>query len=93
MYSLSLALFRKPAATDTVVVSKIPPSTETPLIPILSSATTSTSSSTLAVDGFARIGARAALSFAFAFLRRVWRTEEDSGLCDQVSRNPSKPIT
>ncbi|CAI8025911.1 E3 ubiquitin-protein ligase HERC2 [Geodia barretti] len=39
---------------------------------------------TLVSDGFARIGARTALSFAFAFLRQAWRTEDDSGLCEQV---------
>ena len=29
----------------------------------------------------ARVGSRAALSFAFAFLRRAWRSGEDSDLC------------
>lgn len=30
------------------------------------------------------MGARAALSFAFAFLRRAWRSGEDSDLCTEV---------
>lgn len=34
--------------------------------------------------GLARIGARAALSFAFAFLRRAWRSGEDSDLCQEL---------
>ncbi|EDO37195.1 predicted protein, partial [Nematostella vectensis] len=46
------------------------------------------SSSTLGKDqaslGLARIGARAALSFAFAFLRRAWRSGEDSDLCQEL---------
>lgn len=32
----------------------------------------------------ARIGARAALSFAFAFLRRAWRSGEDADLCREL---------
>ena len=32
-------------------------------------------------QGLARLGSRAALSFAFAFLRRAWRSGEDSDLC------------
>ncbi|XP_048589232.1 E3 ubiquitin-protein ligase HERC2 isoform X2 [Nematostella vectensis] len=46
------------------------------------------SRSTLGKDqaslGLARIGARAALSFAFAFLRRAWRSGEDSDLCQEL---------
>ena len=34
--------------------------------------------------GLARIGARAALSFAFAFLRRAWRLGEDADLCREL---------
>ena len=41
-------------------------------------------SSSLATAGLARVGARAALSFAFAFLRRAWRSGEDSDLCTEV---------
>ena len=32
----------------------------------------------------ARVGSRAALSFAFAFLRRAWRSGEDSDLCTEL---------
>ncbi|XP_022244118.1 E3 ubiquitin-protein ligase HERC2-like isoform X2 [Limulus polyphemus] len=32
----------------------------------------------------ARIGCRAALSFAFAFLRRAWRSGEDADLCSEL---------
>lgn len=32
----------------------------------------------------ARVGARTALSFAFAFLRRAWRSGEDSDLCSEL---------
>ena len=31
------------------------------------------------VEGLARVGSRAALSFAFAFLRRAWRSGEHTG--------------
>ncbi len=34
--------------------------------------------------GLARVGSRAALSFAFAFLRRAWRSGEDSDLCSDL---------
>ena len=34
--------------------------------------------------GLARIGARAAMSFAFAFLRRAWRSGEDSDMCKEL---------
>ena len=37
-----------------------------------------------ATAGLARVGARAALSFAFAFLKRAWRSGEDSDLCTEV---------
>ena len=37
-----------------------------------------------ATSGLARVGARAALSFAFAFLKRAWRSGEDSDLCTEV---------
>ncbi|KAJ8297784.1 hypothetical protein KUTeg_024315 [Tegillarca granosa] len=32
----------------------------------------------------ARVGSRAALSFAFAFLRRAWRSGEDADLCSEL---------
>ena len=34
--------------------------------------------------GLARVGSRAALSFAFAFLRRAWRSGEDQDLCSDL---------
>ncbi|XP_061183765.1 E3 ubiquitin-protein ligase HERC2-like isoform X1 [Saccostrea echinata] len=37
-----------------------------------------------ATVGLARVGSRAALSFAFAFLRRAWRSGEDSDLCSEL---------
>lgn len=37
-----------------------------------------------ATTGLARVGSRAALSFAFAFLRRAWRSGEDSDLCSEL---------
>jgi len=37
-----------------------------------------------ATEGLAKVGARAALSFAFAFLKRAWRSGEDSDLCSEV---------
>ena len=37
-----------------------------------------------ATAGLARVGSRAALSFAFAFLRRAWRSGEDSDLCGEL---------
>ena len=40
--------------------------------------------SSAATDGLAKVGARAALSFAFAFLKRAWRSGEDSDLCSEV---------
>ncbi|XP_041055229.1 E3 ubiquitin-protein ligase HERC2 isoform X4 [Carcharodon carcharias] len=36
------------------------------------------------VEGLARVGSRAALSFAFAFLRRAWRSGEDADLCSEL---------
>ena len=41
-------------------------------------------STNLATVGLARVGARAALSFAFAFLKRAWYSGEDSELCTDV---------
>ena len=35
-------------------------------------------------SGLARVGSRAALSFAFAFLRRAWRSGEDADLCNEL---------
>ncbi|ESO89418.1 hypothetical protein LOTGIDRAFT_218809 [Lottia gigantea] len=37
-----------------------------------------------ATTGLARVGSRAALSFAFAFLRRAWRSGEDADLCSDL---------
>ncbi|XP_052829652.1 E3 ubiquitin-protein ligase HERC2 isoform X3 [Octopus bimaculoides] len=37
-----------------------------------------------ATHGLARVGSRAALSFAFAFLYRAWRSGEDSDLCSEL---------
>lgn len=37
-----------------------------------------------ATEGLAKVGARTALSFAFAFLKRAWRSGEDSDLCTEV---------
>lgn len=49
-----------------------------------SASATPPSSANIAIEGLAHVGARAALSFAFAFLRRAWRLGEDSELCEQV---------
>ena len=35
-------------------------------------------------DRLAQLGTRAALSFAFAFLRRAWRSGEDRDLCTEI---------
>lgn len=67
-------LCRKPAA-DVVV----PKAAVAPPVSALPS-----SSANIAIEGLAHVGARAALSFAFAFLRRAWRLGEDSELCEQV---------
>ena len=40
----------------------------------------------MATEGLAKAGARAALSFAFAFLKRAWRSGEESDLCTEVLR-------
>ncbi|CAB4065719.1 HERC2 [Lepeophtheirus salmonis] len=37
-----------------------------------------------ATDGLARLGSRAALSFAFAFLKRAWRSGDDTDLCTEL---------
>jgi hypothetical protein len=42
------------------------------------------SSGQRATQGLARLGSRAALSFAFAFLRRAWRSGEDGDLCSDL---------
>lgn len=34
--------------------------------------------------GLARVGTRAALNFSFAFLRRAWRSGEDTDLCNEL---------
>uniref|UniRef100_A0A3Q2Y7Y6 E3 ubiquitin-protein ligase HERC2 n=1 Tax=Hippocampus comes TaxID=109280 RepID=A0A3Q2Y7Y6_HIPCM len=36
------------------------------------------------VEGLAMVGSRAALSFAFAFLRRAWRSGDDADLCSEL---------
>ena len=38
----------------------------------------------VATDGLAKVGTRTALSFAFAFLKRAWRSGEDCDLCTEV---------
>lgn len=38
----------------------------------------------VATMGLARVGSRAALNFAFAFLRRAWRSGEDTDLCTEL---------
>ena len=50
-----------------------------PAVPQRTSSTTTT-----AAQGLARLGSRTALSFAFAFLRRAWRSGEDSDLCSDL---------
>lgn len=37
-----------------------------------------------ATYGLARVGSRAALSFAFAFMRRAWKSGEDADLCSDL---------
>ncbi|XP_064481734.1 E3 ubiquitin-protein ligase HERC2-like isoform X2 [Ornithodoros turicata] len=37
-------------------------------------------------QALARVGSRAALGFAFAFLKRAWRSGEDSDLCSELLR-------
>ena len=37
-----------------------------------------------AAHSLARVGSQAALSFAFAFLRRAWRSGEDQDLCSEL---------
>lgn len=36
------------------------------------------------VIGLARVGSRAALNFSFAFLKRAWRSGEDTDLCGEL---------
>ena len=36
------------------------------------------------LSGLALVGSRAALSFAFAFLQRAWRSGEDADLCTEL---------
>lgn len=38
----------------------------------------------IAKAGLAKVGCQAALSFAFAFLRRAWRSGEDADLCTDL---------
>ena len=44
----------------------------------------SKTSGSFAAAGLAQIGSRTALSFAFAFLKRAWRSGEDIDLCSDV---------
>ena len=82
---VKLLISRVPPAQSEVVVSKTAPPPPPPMSAVsLSSAPVSVSPQ-LATEGFARIAARTGLSFAFAFLRRAWQTQEDGGLCEQVS--------
>lgn len=48
-----------------------------------SSSSTRTTGS-VAAAGLAQIGSRTALSFAFAFLKRAWRSGDDVDLCSDV---------
>ena len=48
------------------------------------------SANELATAGLAKVGARTALSFAFAFLKRAWRSGEDSDLCTEVLQEASE---
>lgn len=41
-------------------------------------------SSEKATSGLACIGSRAALSFAFAFMKRAWKSGEDADLCSDL---------
>lgn len=36
------------------------------------------------IIGLARVGSRAALNFSFAFLKRAWRSGEDTDLCGEL---------
>ncbi|XP_019851476.1 PREDICTED: E3 ubiquitin-protein ligase HERC2-like [Amphimedon queenslandica] len=47
-------------------------------------ATSSKNNQGTGTEGLARLGAKTALSFAFAFLRRAWRSGEDKDLCSEV---------
>ena len=54
-----------------------------------SSISSTTQNMRMAVDqdptrGLARLGSRAALSFAFKFLKRAWRSGEDADLCSDI---------
>ena len=53
----------------------------------LHSRNVASASSGAATEGLARLGSRAALSFAFAFLRRAWRSGEDGDLCTDLGCN------
>ena len=41
-------------------------------------------SNKVATDGLIKVGARTALSFAFAFLMRAWKSGEDKEMCTEV---------
>ncbi len=45
-----------------------------------------------ATTSLARVGARTALSFAFAFLRRAWRSGEDSDLCSELLHDAKEAL-
>ena len=49
--------------------------------------------STSGPNGLAHLGSRAALSFAFAFLRRAWRSGEDSDLCTDLLQETLDALT
>ncbi|XP_043927990.1 E3 ubiquitin-protein ligase HERC2 [Protopterus annectens] len=53
-------------------------------VPILTTEKKSSRPMGKGVEGLARVGSRAALSFAFAFLRRAWRSGEDADLCNEL---------
>ncbi len=60
------------------------------IVVVAYSAVKTHSASELATAGLAKVGARTALSFAFAFLKRAWRSGEDSDLCTDVLQEASE---
>lgn len=77
-----IALTRAPHVpeNDTANASK-KISTTTELTP---TAKTISKQNTDPVVGLARVGSRAALNFSFAFLKRAWRSGEDTDLCGEL---------
>ncbi|XP_028301238.1 E3 ubiquitin-protein ligase HERC2 isoform X2 [Gouania willdenowi] len=75
LISLSHSMMNEP---DTIS-SEVPPSPQPPTADNKSSRPVGKG-----VEGLARVGSRAALSFAFAFLRRAWRSGDDADLCSEL---------